>query len=99
MAENSKNLLIKIIFLISIFALTSAFFIEHVLGHQPCNLCVFERVPYLLAIILILLNYKFNHLEKYFLILLTIVFFIATILSLQIGARDEIGRASCRERV
>ena len=82
MAENSKNLLIKLIFLISIVALASAFFIEYKLGHQPCNLCILERIPYLIAIILILLNYKFNHFEKYFLILLTIVFFIATILSL-----------------
>ena len=82
MAENSKNLLIKLIFLISIVALASAFFIEYKLGHQPCNLCILERIPYLLAIILILLNYKFNHLEKYFLILLIAVFFIATILSL-----------------
>ena len=82
MAENSKNLLIKLIFLISIVALASAFFIEYKLGHQPCNLCILERIPYILAILLILLNYKFNHLEKYFLILLTIVFFIATILSL-----------------
>ena len=82
MAENKKNLLIKLIFLISIIALTSAFFIEYKLGHQPCNLCVLERIPYLLAIILILLNYKFNHLEKYFLILLAIVFLIETILSL-----------------
>ena len=82
MAKNSKNLLIKLIFLISIVALASAFFIEYKLGHQPCNLCILERIPYLIAIILILLNYKFNHFEKYFLILLTIVFFIATILSL-----------------
>ena len=82
MAENSKNLLIKLIFLISVVALASAFFIEYKLGHQPCNLCILERIPYLLAILLILLNYKFNYLEKYFLILLIIVFFIATILSL-----------------
>ena len=82
MAENSKYLLIKLIFLISIVALASAFFIEYKLGHQPCNLCILERIPYMLAILLILLNYKFNHFEKYFLILLTIVFFIATILSL-----------------
>ena len=82
MAEISKNLLLKIIFLISIGALVTAFFIEYKLGHQPCNLCILERIPYLLAIILILLNYKFNHFEKYFLILLTIVFLIATILSL-----------------
>jgi len=82
MAKIRKNLLIKLIFLISIVALTSALFIEYKLGHQPCNLCVLERIPYLLAIILILLNLKFNHLEKYFLILLIVVFFIATILSL-----------------
>ena len=82
MAENSKNFLIKLIFLISIVALATAFFIEYKLGHQPCKLCILERIPYLLAIVLILLNYKFNHLEKYFLIQLTIVFFVATILSL-----------------
>ncbi|MDC3143230.1 disulfide bond formation protein B [Candidatus Pelagibacter sp.] len=82
MTENSKNLFLKLIFLISIFALVFAFFIEYKLGHQPCNLCILERMPYLLAIILILFNYKFNHLEKYFLILLAIVFFIATVLSL-----------------
>ena len=82
MAENSKNLLLKLIFLISIFALATAFFIEYRLGHQPCNLCILERFPYLIAIILILLNYKFNHHKKYFLILLIAVFFIATVLSL-----------------
>ena len=82
MAENSKNLLIKFIFLISIIALASAFFIEYKLGHQPCNLCILERVPYLLAIIIILLNYRFIKFEKYFLILLIIVFFVATVISL-----------------
>tara|TARA_B100001250_G_C19723516_1_gene754955 strand:- start:209 stop:691 length:483 start_codon:yes stop_codon:yes gene_type:complete len=82
MIENNKTLLIKLIFLISIFALVSAFFIEYILGHQPCNLCILERIPYLLAIIIILLSYKFNNLEKYFILLLIIVFLAATILSL-----------------
>ena len=81
MFKNNKNLTIKLIFLISIVALVSAFFIEYILGHQPCNLCILERVPYLIAIIIILFCYKFNHLEKYFILLLTIVFLIATILS------------------
>ena len=82
MLENNKNLIIKLIFLISIVALVFAFFIEYILGHQPCNLCILERVPYLISIIIILFNYKFNHLEKYFILLLTIVFLIATILSI-----------------
>ena len=82
MVENSKNLFIKFIFLVSIIALVSAFFIEYILGHQPCNLCVLERIPYLLAIIIVLLNYKFIQFEKFFILLLTIIFSIGTILSL-----------------
>ena len=82
MVENNKNLLIKLIFLVSIIALVSAFFIEYILGHQACNLCILERIPYLLAVILILLNYKFNQFEKFFILLLVIVFLFGTILSL-----------------
>ncbi len=82
MVENSKNLLIKLIFLISVIALVSAFFIEYVLGHQPCNLCILERIPYLLAIIIILLNFKFSHYEKFFILLLSIIFLAGAIISL-----------------
>ena len=82
MVENSKNLLIKLIFLISVIALVSAFFIEYVLGHQPCNLCILERIPYLLAIVIILLNFKFSHYEKFFILLLSIIFLAGAIISL-----------------
>ena len=82
MVKNSKNLLIKFIFLVSIIALVSAFIIEYILGHQPCDLCILERIPYLLAIIVVLLNYKFIQFEKFFILLLIIIFFAGTILSL-----------------
>ena len=82
MVRNSKNLLIKFIFFVSIIALVSAFFIEYVLGHQPCNLCVLERIPYLLAIIIVFLSYKFILFEKFFILLLTIIFLVGTVLSL-----------------
>ena len=82
MVKNSKNLLIKFIFLVSIIALVSAFFIEYILDHQPCNLCILERIPYLLAIIVVLLNYKFIQFEKFFILLLIIIFLAGTILSL-----------------
>ena len=82
MVKNSKNLFIKFIFLVSIIALVSAFFIEYILGHQPCNLCILERIPYLLAIILVLLNYKFIQFKKFFVLLLAIIFLAGTILSL-----------------
>ena len=82
MVKKNKNLLIKIIFLVSIIALVSAFFIEYILSHQPCNLCILERFPYLLAIIVILFIYKFSQFEKFFIFLLTIIFLAATALSL-----------------
>jgi len=82
MIENNKTITIKLIFIISIIALASAFFIEYILGYQPCNLCMLERIPYLLAIIIITLNYKFIHIEKYLILLLILIFLAATILSL-----------------
>ena len=78
----SKKNLFTGIFLISFIALVSAYFIEYILGHQPCNLCVYERIPYFLAILIVLINYKYNKLEKYLILLLAIIFLIATILSL-----------------
>ena len=78
---NNKSLLLNLILFVSLTALISAFFIEYILGHQPCNLCILERIPYLVAIVIILLNYKFSQFEKLFLGLLIIVFLTATILS------------------
>ncbi len=78
----SKKNLSTGIFLISFIALVSAYFIEYVLGHQPCNLCLYERIPYFLAILIVLINYKYNKLEKYLILSLAIIFLIATILSL-----------------
>ena len=53
MLELKKKTELNIILFFSIFALAGAFFIEYILGHKPCNLCLFERKPYILAINLI----------------------------------------------
>ena len=78
----NKSLFLNLILFVSFVALLSAFFIEYILGHQPCNLCILERIPYVIAIVIILLNYKFSQFEKIFLVLLVIVFLTATILSI-----------------
>ena len=77
-----KKNFFKITFLVSLFALISAYFIEYVLGHQPCNLCLIERIPYIGALIIIIINYKYNHLEKYLILLLIFVFLAGTLISL-----------------
>ena len=82
MLNLKKKNFLKITFLVSIFALISAYFIEYVLGHQPCNLCLIERIPYIAASIIIIINYKFSHLEKYLILLLIFIFFSGTVVSL-----------------
>ena len=81
MLELKKKTELNIILFFSIFALASAFFIEYILGHKPCNLCLFERIPYILAIILIVLVLIFKNLEKNVFLLLSIIFLLATLLS------------------
>ena len=78
---NIKKILV-LTFLISLFALISAYLIEYILDHQPCNLCLIERIPYMVALIIIIINYKFNHLEKYLILLLVIVFLAGMLISL-----------------
>ena len=75
------NFYLKIIFLISLVSIFSAFFIEYVLGHQPCNLCLMQRIPYILSIILISLNYFFKKNEKFIIILLILIFSFSLIIS------------------
>ena len=48
---NIYLLLILSLLIISIFL---AYFIEYGLGHEPCNLCLYQRYPYFISIILIL---------------------------------------------
>ena len=55
---------LNLILIFSIFALTAAYFVQYVLGHKPCNLCLIERIPYIVAIIfisLIFLSYLFSN--------------------------------------
>ena len=72
---------IKIIFLVSLVSIISAYFIEYVLGHQPCNLCLIERIPYGLAIVLIILNHISIKNERFIILLLILVFSFSLIIS------------------
>ena len=73
---------LKLIFTISLVSIISAYFIEYVLGHQPCNLCLIERIPYVLTIILITLNYFFKKSGKFLISLLILTFLFSLIISI-----------------
>ena len=72
---------LNVILFISIFALSSAYFIEYILGYKACNLCLIERLPYFFAIIIISLGLFLDRFEKFIFISLFLIFVSATILS------------------
>ena len=80
--EQIKNKFILIlIMLFSIFALISAYFIQYILNHEPCNLCLIERIPYFFAILLIILTVISKKFEKIVLGLLSLLFIFGAIVS------------------
>ena len=72
---------LNLILIFSIFAIIFAFFIEYILGHKPCNLCLVERIPYYLVIIIILFSLFLEKFLKISLIFISIIFFLATLVS------------------
>ena len=81
MSQIKNKIILNLILLFSILAIISAYFIEYILGHLPCNLCLIERIPYVFSIIIISVCLFFNKFEKITLIILSLTFFIATLLS------------------
>ena len=73
----NRKTTLHLILLFSIFAVSAAYFIEYILGHQPCNLCLIERIPYVVSIVIILLFIFIQKFERFFLIILSITFIIA----------------------
>ena len=60
---NSKNIFFLAV-LFSIFAILSAFFMQYVLGHAPCKLCTYQRIPYYIIILVGLIALFFPKIIK-----------------------------------
>ena len=81
MSQIKNKRILNVILLFSIFAIITAYVVQYVLGHQPCNLCLIERVPYIFSIIIISICLFTKKFEKITLIILSLIFFAATLLS------------------
>ena len=71
----------KLVLSISSISIITAYYIEYVLGHRPCNLCLIERIPYALSIFLVALNFFLKKNTKFFILLLTLIFIFSFIVS------------------
>ena len=78
--KNKTTLSLMLLF--SIFALSAAYYIQYVLKHEPCNLCLIARIPYIISIIIILTCLFTKRFEELSLIILSIVFISATLIAI-----------------
>ena len=74
MLKKTNNILLVIILSFISLAIISALLIQHWLGHEPCKLCLYERIPYFLSILLIVKILFIKEYEKITLFILSIVF-------------------------
>ena len=81
MSQIKNKTTLNLILLFSIFALGAAYFVEHILGHKPCNLCLIERLPYIFTIIIIFLGLIIKKFEKAIIVSLILIFLTSTIIS------------------
>ena len=77
----NNKLILNGILAFSILSLSIAYFIQYVLGHKPCNLCIIERIPYIAAIILISLIFILNRYQKIISSIILIFFIFGAVVS------------------
>jgi len=80
MFSNNK-LILNSILAFSFLSLAIAYFIQYILGHEPCNLCLIERIPYLASLILISLIFIINKFEKLIASIVLLFFIFGSVVS------------------
>ena len=78
--KDNKHILNGVL-IFSILSLSIAYFIQYVLGHKPCNLCLIERIPYIVSVILISLIFIINKFEKIISVIILLFFIFGAIVS------------------
>ena len=81
MPKQTNNIFLIVIFVVISLTITSALIIQYWLGHEPCKLCLYQRIPYFLAILLIIKMFFFKKYEKITLLILTLLFVGSTALA------------------
>ena len=79
-----------IIFIVSLLSLLIALYIEFILGYGACKLCLYQRIPYLIAIFLTFLGISYSK-NLIWLYALLLIFFLSFLLSgYHLGIEQEI---------
>ena len=80
MSDQNIKIIFIIVFAISFFSLAAALYVEYVLGFKPCILCIYQRIPYAIALLISLIAF-FNGNKKTLLVILGLTFVASFLLS------------------
>ena len=78
---NNNKFILNGILAFSILSLSIAYFVQYILGHKPCNLCLIERIPYLSAVVIISLIFIIKKFEKAFAVTILLFFILGSLIS------------------
>ncbi len=76
----NKKILFSLLIFITLI-LISAFLIEYRLDHKPCKLCIYQRIPYFVAVLLILKMLLTTSYQKIALFILALTFLVSASLA------------------
>ena len=74
MPKQTNNIFLIVILAIISLTIISTLIIQYWLDHEPCRLCLYERIPYFLSILLIIKILFIKRYEKITLLILSLVF-------------------------
>ena len=80
MSDQSIKKIFIIIFSLSFFSLVAALYIEYILGFKPCILCIYQRIPYAIALLISLIAFYTGN-KKLLLLILVLTFGASFLLS------------------
>ena len=81
MLKQKNNIFLIVILSIISLAIISALIIQYWLGHEPCKLCLYERIPYFLSMLIIIKILFIKKYEKITLLILFLVFMSSAVLA------------------
>ena len=81
MLKKTNNIFLIVVLAIISFTIISALIIQYWLGYEPCKLCLYERIPYFLSILLIIKIIFIKKYEKIILLILFLVFISSAVLA------------------
>ncbi len=78
---SDNKFLLNSILAFSILSLSIAYFVQYILGHKPCNLCLIERIPYFSAVVVISLIFITKRFERLFSAIVLLFFIFGSLVS------------------